>query len=208
MIKRALYPKTARYGAAGPAIITEKIDGSNIGFYKAHGMLWVAQRNNIFRLDELLENKDKTYKGLYDWLTINGKHLEENLHEGSGIFGEWLGMGKIKYGDRFNEKVLMFAKFNMKDGIEAPRIDYNHENFEYPFLNCEIPDYIGRVPIIDYCEYYPTLECLNELYGWWITKVITEVEGFVVYHNGVVTKYVRCKNGRIENHRAFLWEAE
>lgn len=34
MIKKQLYPKTKRVGLKNEVVITEKLDGSNIGFYK------------------------------------------------------------------------------------------------------------------------------------------------------------------------------
>ena len=47
MIKRTLYPKTKRVQYKNRVVITEKLDGSNIGFFKVNGELVIAQRNNI-----------------------------------------------------------------------------------------------------------------------------------------------------------------
>ena len=46
MIKRTLYPKTKRVQYKNRVVITEKLDGSNIGFFKVNGELVIAQRNN------------------------------------------------------------------------------------------------------------------------------------------------------------------
>lgn len=64
MEKKTLYPKTKRVQFKNRAVITEKLDGSNIGFFKVNGKLLIAQRNNIFTIDELEENKGMLYKGL------------------------------------------------------------------------------------------------------------------------------------------------
>lgn len=64
MIKKTLYPKTKRVQFKNRVTITEKLDGSNIGFFKVNGKLLIAQRNNIFEIDELEENKGMLYKGL------------------------------------------------------------------------------------------------------------------------------------------------
>ena len=64
MIKQTLYPKTKRVQFKNRIIITEKLDGSNIGIFKVNGKLVIAQRNYIFDIDEIEENKDKLYQGL------------------------------------------------------------------------------------------------------------------------------------------------
>jgi len=48
MIKKSLYPKTKRLSKNSKKIVvTEKLDGSNIGFFKLNGELVIATRNNI-----------------------------------------------------------------------------------------------------------------------------------------------------------------
>lgn len=64
MIKKTLYPKTKRVTFKNRIVITEKLDGSNIGFFKVNGKLLIAQRNNIFTIDEMEENKGMLYQGL------------------------------------------------------------------------------------------------------------------------------------------------
>ena len=99
MIKKTLYPKTKRVQYKNRVVITEKLDVSNIGFFKVNGELVIAQRNNILLMSELEENKQMLYKGLKSWIDENGEDLKNRLMEGSGLFGEWIGMGKIKYPD-------------------------------------------------------------------------------------------------------------
>ena len=64
MIKKTLYPKTKRIQFKNRVVITEKLDGSCIGFFKVNGELLIAQRNNIFTINELEENKGMLYQGL------------------------------------------------------------------------------------------------------------------------------------------------
>ncbi len=72
MIKKEIYPKTKRVNCEGDKIyITEKLDGSNLVILKKDDKLYFAQRKNIICIDELEENKDKLYKGLYQWLQYN-----------------------------------------------------------------------------------------------------------------------------------------
>lgn len=47
MIKKTLYPKTKRVQYKNRVVITEKLDGSNIGFFKINGGLIIAQNNNV-----------------------------------------------------------------------------------------------------------------------------------------------------------------
>lgn len=82
MIKKEIYPKTKRVSCRGDKVyITEKLDGSNLVFFKKNEEIYVAQRSNIFKISELEEFKDKLYKGLYQWLNDN-KDFFNDLHEG------------------------------------------------------------------------------------------------------------------------------
>ena len=52
MIKKEIYPKTQRVKCTGDKIyLTEKLDGSNLVFFKKNDELYFAQRNNIFALE-------------------------------------------------------------------------------------------------------------------------------------------------------------
>ena len=96
MIKKTLYPKTRRVKLKSKVVITEKLDGSNIGFFKVNGELLIAQRNNVFSMSELEDNIQMLYRGLKGWIDVNG----ENAHplykflrkEAKGIFSD-----KIKW---------------------------------------------------------------------------------------------------------------
>lgn len=198
MIKKTLYPKTKRVQYKNRVVITEKLDGSNIGFFKVNGELVIAQRNNIFLMNELEENKQMLYKGLKGWLDENGEDLRNRLIEGSGFFGEWIGMGKIKYPD-LDKRVYMFAKANYNKG-EIKNLYYEHELFMYPFENQEIPEYIGIVPIVEERETFPDVETLDYNYEIYKIKVNRDVEGFIVAQNNNINKYVRMKNGKLQEH--------
>lgn len=198
MIKKTLYPKTKRIQLKNKIEITEKLDGSNIGFFKVNEELVIAQRNNILLMSELEENKQMLYKGLLGWIEEYGQDLKERLIEGSGFFGEWIGMGKIKYPE-LDKKIYMFAKANYDKG-EIKNLYYNHELFKYPFENQEFPEYIGIVPMVEECEEMLNVEKLNCLYEIYRTKVKRNVEGFIIAQNNNVNKYVRMKNGKLQEH--------
>ena len=79
MIKKEIYPKTQRVPVLGDKIyVTEKLDGSNLCIFKKEEELYIAQRKNIFKLEELDTVKDILYKGLYEWLKNNGEYLQEH----------------------------------------------------------------------------------------------------------------------------------
>lgn len=198
MIKKTLYPKTKRVQFKNRVVITEKLDGSNIGFFKVNGELVIAQRNNIFLSSELQENKGMLYKGLLGWIEEHGEDLKSRLIEGSGFFGEWIGMGKIKYPE-LDKKVYMFAKANYDKG-EIKNLYYEHELFKYPFENQEFPEYVGKVPVVAERDTFPDIETLDYNYELYKLKVNRNVEGFVIAQNNNVNKYVRMKNGQLQPH--------
>ena len=198
MIKKTVYPKTERIKFDNHITITEKIDGSNLCFAKKNNQLLICERSNIISLDEIEENKNILYKGLYSWLQEHGKELESLLVENSVICGEWIGMGKLKY--NFDNKFFMFAKANMNDNFEIYNLLYERELFIYPFSNQEIPDYISLVPFVASAAFV-NINTLDNLYSSYVEQVGRNVEGFVInYGSGVIKKYVRMKNGKLEEH--------
>lgn len=202
MIKKEIYPKTPRVICKGAKVqITEKLDGSNLVIFKFNDELYLAQRNNILRFDELEDNKDKLYKGLYQWAVDNQEALEVELYEGSALCGEWLGMGKLKYPvDEFDKRFYMFAKARITNMFELENIMYNHSLFIYPFNSQVIPNFIGIVPVVAEIRNIPNKEQLDVIYTKYCEKVGRDVEGFVVNYNNSVTKYVRMKNGKLAEH--------
>lgn len=201
MIKKEIYPKTKRVSCSGEQIeITEKLDGSNLCIFKKEDKLYIAQRNNIFAIEELEEQKDKIYKGLYQWINDNKEELNV-IRNNAVICGEWLGMGKIKYTvDEFDKRFYMFAKANIDDEFNLYNIYYNHDLFIYPFETLEIPKCVGVVPVAYKIEYVPDKDKLDVLYEKYTTKVNRNVEGFVVNINNTIRKYVRMKNGQLQEH--------
>lgn len=202
MIKKEIYPKTQRVICEGAKVqITEKLDGSNLVIFKLNEVLYVAQRNNIFEFRELKENKGKLYNGLLNWLLEHEEELQEELYEGSAICGEWLGMGKLKYAvDEFDKRFYMFAKGRITNNYELENLMYNHELFIYPFNSQEIPSFIGTVPIVTEINNIPNKEQLDNIYERYCNKVNRDVEGFVVNYNDNISKYVRMKNGKLQEH--------
>lgn len=202
MIKKEIYPKTKRVSCSGDKVyITEKLDGSNLVFFKKNDELYIAQRKTIININELEEVKDKLYKGLYQWLLDNKDYLQEQLINDSAICGEWLGMGKLKYDvGEFDKKWYMFAKANIDDEYNLYNLIYEHELFKYPFLNQEIPKFIGIVPEVTVLNILPTKEHLDSVYEKYTSKVKRDVEGFVINYKNTISKYVRMKNGKLEEH--------
>lgn len=198
MIKKTVYPKTERIKLDNHITITEKIDGSNLCFAKKNNQLLVCQRSNIIALDEVEENKGILYKGLYSWLQEHGKELESLLVENSVICGEWIGMGKLKYD--FDNRFFMFAKANMNDNFEIYNLLYERELFIYPFSNQVIPEYISIVPFVASAAFV-NINTLDNLYSSYVEQIGRNVEGFVInYGSGIIKKYVRMKNGKLEEH--------
>ena len=202
MIKKEIYPKTKRVSCTGDKVyITEKLDGSNLVFFKKDDELYIAQRKNIFKITELEEVKDILYKGLYQWLIDNKDALMEELNNNSAICGEWLGMGCLKYNiDEFDKRWYMFAKANIDDDYNLYNLIYNHELFIYPFVSQKIPSFIGIVPEVTELVNLPNKEHLDSIYEKYLSKVNRNVEGFVVNYKNMVTKYVRMKNGKLQEH--------
>ena len=81
MIKKTIYPKTERVKVSSENVceITEKLDGSNLCIFKLNEKLYIAQRNNIYGIDEIGTNEVKQilYKGLYAWLLEHKDFLEK-----------------------------------------------------------------------------------------------------------------------------------
>lgn len=201
MIKKEIYPKTKRLSCQGDKVyVTEKLDGSNLVFFKKNDTLYFAQRNTIYSFDEIEENKDKLYKGLYQWLSDN-KQVFDDLHNNSAICGEWLGMGCLKYSvDEFDKRYYMFAKANIDDDFNLYNLIYMHDLFVYPFQSQVIPKCIGVVPEVIELNILPTKEHLDSIYDKYTDKVKRNVEGFVINYKNIITKYVRMKNGKLTEH--------
>lgn len=201
MIKKQVYPKTKRLSCSGNKVyITEKLDGSNLCIFKKNDKVYIAQRSNIFCLNEIEDAKSIMYKGLYQWL-IDNEGVFDDLHNNSAICGEWLGMGQIKYPvDEFDKRFYMFAKANIDDEFNLYNLIYEHNLFIYPFQSQEIPKCIGIVPEVLELNVIPTKEHLDSVYTKYCDKKKRNVEGFVVNYKNIISKYVRMKNGQLKEH--------
>lgn len=202
MIKKEIYPKTKRVSCSGDKVyITEKLDGSNLCIFKKEDVLYIAQRNNIYSINELEEVKGIIYKGLYQWLLDNKEVLEKELLNNACVCGEWLGMGQIKYTiDEFDKRFYMFAKANVDDEFNLYNLIYEHELFIYPFASQEIPKFIGIVPLVIKLSLLPNKEHLDILYEKYCDFKNRNVEGFVINYKNTISKYVRMKNGKLKEH--------
>lgn len=201
MIKKEIYPKTQRVKCDGDKVyITEKLDGSNLVIFKKNNEIYIAQRKTIFKINELEEVKTILYKGLYQWLLDNKNKLQE-IYEGSALCGEWLGMGQLKYTiDEFDKRYYMFAKARVDDDFTLNNLRYNHEEFHYLFESGVIPNFIGIVPEVAELSVLPNKAHLDSLYQKYFEKVNRNVEGFVINYRNNISKYVRMKNGKLQEH--------
>ncbi len=202
MIKKEIYPKTKRVSCLGDKVyITEKLDGSNLAIFKKDEKLYFAQRKNIFSIDELEEVKGIVYKGLYQWIKDNSEYLQEHLLNNAALCGEWLGMDQIKYSvDEFDKRFYMFAKANIDEEFNLYNLRYNHELFNYPFDNQIIPSFVGIVPEVTELSVLPNKEHLDSIYQKYCERKERKVEGFVVNYKDNISKYVRLKNGKLQEH--------
>lgn len=205
-VKTTIYGKTKRLGAVNSRhVITEKLDGSNIAFFKYEGGLHVAQRNTIFMPRELVNACAcaSMYKGLFGWLQDYGPILEEELQENACIHGEWIGMGRIGYGYEFC-KFVQFAKSNIQriDGVFSTKnVYYDHDLFKWSYISQVLPGFIEAVPIVAEVDTVPDKFGLDSLYESYTMDLGRDCEGFIVNTNNTIVKYVRMKNGTLTEHR-------
>ena len=175
MIKKTIYPKTERIKVSSENVceITEKLDGSNLCIFKLNDKLYIAQRNNIYGIDEIdnMEVMKITYRGLLAWLYEHKDFLELELQDNSCLCGEWIGMGKLKYPvDEFEKRFYMFAKANVNPQMELYNFRYYHNLFIYPFKTQVIPNFIGVVPVAYKLGIVPDKEKLDKLYTEYCNK--------------------------------------
>ena len=201
IIKKEIYPKTQRVKSLGEKVyLTEKLDGSNLVFFKLNDKVYIAQRKNIIPLDEIDDNQSILYKGLYQWVKENEESLKD-IYEGSALCGEWLGMGAIKYSiDEFDKKYYIFGKARIDEEYKLSNIQYDHSNLLYAFISQEIPNCMGIVPEVAELNVLPNKEHLDSIYDKYCSKVKRNVEGFVINYKNTINKYVRFKDGKLQEH--------
>lgn len=209
MIKMTLYPKTSRFSENEKGfILTEKLDGSNLGIGKIGEQIYICQRNYVFTLEEVIDGTKLEYKGLRNWLIEHEHELKELIYDGSIMFGEWLGMGKISYLhlDKFKNRFYVFAKGRIKlndNKLELSNLVYDLDLLHYVFTNQEFPNFISKVPFVDKLKDI-SIENLDTVYNDYINKENRKVEGFVIYdiRSKVIKKYVRYnRNGQLVPHK-------
>ena len=200
MIKLTLYPKTTRYSESEKGyIITEKLDGSNLGIGRIGEQVYICQRNYVIPLEEVQHGSNVVYKGLTEFCREYEEQLKELIYDGSIIFGEWLATGKLKYLhlDKFNSnRFYIFAKgrINLKNNnLELSNLVYDPSLLHYAFTNQEIPDFISTVPIVDTEINSVSTEVLDNLYEVYCNEEQRQVEGFIILDksSNTIRKYVR-----------------
>ena len=77
---------------------------------------------------------------------------------------------------------------------------YDHDLFIYSFQSQEIPNFIGIVPEVAELNILPNKEHLDSIYEKYCKKVGRNVEGFIVNYKNIISKYVRMKNGKLQEH--------
>ena len=208
-IKMTIYPKTNRFSENEKGfVLTEKLDGSNLGIGRVGETIYVCQRNYVFTLEEIIEGTKLEYKGLKDWLEEHKQELKELIYDGSIMFGEWLGMGKISYLhlDKFKNRFYMFAKGRISlkdDNLELSNLVYDLDLLHYVFTTQEFPDFISRVTLVRGLKDL-SLENLDNLYESYVEKEGRKIEGFVIYdkRSKVIKKYVRYdRDGKLVPHK-------
>lgn len=208
MIKMILYPKTTRFSEKEKGyVLTEKLDGSNLGIGRIDEQIYICQRNCVFTLKEVIDGANLEYKGLKDWLMEHKNDFKDLIYNKSIIFGEWLGMGKIKYLhlDKFKNRFYMFAKGRIvlnNDILELSNLVYDLDLLHYVFNAQEFPNFISKVPYVDTIKDI-SIECLNLIYNDYINKENRKVEGFIIYDkvSKSIRKYVRYnRSGKFIPH--------
>lgn len=193
-MKKQIYPKTTRFSDSF-TIITEKLDGSNLWIFRLNWEIMVATRSQILKISEI---KKWNYKGLKNWLEENLEKLD--LHEGSLIFWEWLGMWHIKYSEVFDKKFYMFAKANIDENFEIKNLNYYEKFFIYPFESQKIPECIWVVPVVAEVDVSVNLDFLNHIYEEYKKEEKRNIEWFIIIERWKISKYVRHKNWKETEH--------
>lgn len=189
------YPKTARI-KKNKLVITEKLDGATLGIFKYNNELLIFQRTKSFFSYELDEIQT-LYKGLYKWINKNEEELLNSLGEGQGFFGEWIGMGQIKYGDKLGDnKLFIFCTGQINEDKEILFLTYRHNEFD-SYFNNDIPKFLSKVTIItetnnldiDYKELFENYQKTKDYM----------VEGLVICWENNVRKYVvnKFRHGKL-----------
>lgn len=203
LIKQEIYPKTVRYNDDKYGyVITEKLDGSNLGIGRIGDTLYICQRKNIYTIEEA--TKKVSYSGLIGWLNLHKDELLESIYDGSIVFGEWIGMGKIPYGESLNKKFYIFGKGRItieNEKFVLTRLNWDLENILYVFNDQKLPEFIEIVPIVSQLKNV-SLSILDDLYETYCKEVNRKVEGFVIYNTESFTirKYIRYKDGKATPH--------
>jgi len=108
-----------------------------------------------------------------------------------------------------DKRFYMFAKSNVNIDADTGKykmvnITYADIHFIYPFVDRIIPNFIGIVKTVHSMNQMPSIEFLDGLYDEFSRNLNYTPEGFIIrepnLHN--VMKYVRFKDGKMQEHKA------
>ncbi len=195
-IKKTMYPKTLRI-TDDRYVVTEKLDGSNLGIANVNGELvyftrkWMISANNVSEAQypELRLFNEMYEDEIMSYLPIN-----------TVVFGEWIGQGRIKYKiDKtdMSKRFYAFAFAGLRPDFmkpEAERFTYIKYVHEWKHEELEQPEWINFVP------YLGTAETKDEAIGLYREVSLLDnesvSEGLVIRNGNVPRKYVVHKHGK------------
>lgn len=175
--KSCFYPSTLRYRDIiyGNGVVTEKLDGTNIGFLidQEKDLIAAISRNKRI-LPDLYTDNDNF--GIYDYVLTNREKLIEVL--GTGIhYGEWVGKGIQRgYGMSGREFVL----FNTNKWMER-----QEELKQIP--NCSLVPVLYKGTMVD--GLLPYLMGRLEKNGSVFAPNYMNPEGIVIYIEALAMKF-------------------
>lgn len=199
-LTKEIYPKTERVKNEGLSIlVSEKIDGQNLGLFVNKGELFIITRNTIMDFKSMSPEKVQTYKGLYNWLLKHEIELIDSLYEQSIIFGEWV--GESFHYKKLGYCFLAFAKARINDEFKVNKFNWDLDLLKYVFNKQEFPIFISKAPIVARINVVPSIEFLDHMYEEYCQKVDRKVEGFILNFGNSIQKYVRMKRGKVVPHQ-------
>jgi len=205
----SMYPKTVRYEKFDWSCqITEKLDGSNIGFGMSNTKkFFVFFRNSWTTLDFKSEKITYDgYPGLTEFVSVNADQLSK-ICPGSVVFGEWISKQSKthKTGEHVEHGFYMFAKCRIQYGFDLgygfknlslESLNYDVNNFMYAWGG-ELPGCIKTVPVVlnDIPVFECTAERLDQIYQQLSKERPYTPEGLIIAINNKkdIVKFVKNK---------------
>jgi ATP-dependent RNA circularization protein (DNA/RNA ligase family) len=105
---KVLSPTEASYLLAGPVVVEEKLDGTNVGFSIAHSGAIQAQNRGQF----LSQPFTGQFSRLNSWIALHGDNLSGSLPPSLILFGEWCTARHSLNYDKLPDWWLMFDVYD------------------------------------------------------------------------------------------------